>query len=109
MLGWQQIDEPIGQNHGMEELLDEVPTNKERYQKLVGRLIYMSHTRPNIAYDVDVVSQFMHNRGEVHMNATVRLLRYLKSAPGKGLMFSKHGHAYIMRYTDVDWGAKGVR
>ncbi|CAL9010317.1 unnamed protein product [Prunus brigantina] len=43
------------------------------------------------------------------MNAVVRILRYLKSAPGKGMMFSKHGHVDIMGYTDSDWAAKRYR
>ena len=63
----------------------------------------MSHTRPDLAYAVSVVSQFMHSPNEVHMDAIYRILRYLKSAPGKGFMFSKHGHLEVERYTDVDW------
>jgi len=55
----------------------------------MGKLIYLSHTHPGIAYTVSVVSQFMHNPSEEHMNAVIRILRYLKSSPGKGLMFSK--------------------
>ncbi|BBN68151.1 hypothetical protein Prudu_303S000400, partial [Prunus dulcis] len=80
-----------------------VLTNKERYQRLVGRLIYLSHTRSDIAYAVSVVSQFMHSPSEDHMNAVLRILRYLKSAPEKGLMFSKHGHLNIDGYSDADW------
>jgi hypothetical protein len=37
------------------------------------------------------------------MDAVVRILRYLKSAPGKGLMFSKNDHLDIEGYTDADW------
>ena len=44
MLGCQPIDIPIEQNHGIEELLNQVPTDKGRYQRLVGRLMYLSHT-----------------------------------------------------------------
>ena len=66
--------------------------DKGRYQRLVGKLIYLSHTRPDIAYVVSVVSQFMHNPRQPHMNDVERILRYLKSSPGKGLLFSKHGH-----------------
>ncbi|BBN68766.1 Ankyrin repeat family protein [Prunus dulcis] len=54
-----------------------------KYQRLVGRLIYLSHTRPDIAYAVSVVSQFMHSPSEDHMNAVLRILRYFKSASGK--------------------------
>ncbi|BBN68699.1 ABC-2 type transporter family protein [Prunus dulcis] len=103
MLDCKPADTPIVQNHHLGEYPDQVLTNKERYQRLVGRLIYLSHTRPDIAYAVSVVSQFMHSPSEDHMNAVLQILRYLKSAPGKGLMFSKHGHLNIDGYSDADW------
>ena len=80
-----------------------MPTNKERYQILVGKLIYLSHTRPDIAYVVSIVSQFMHCPSEDHMDTVIRILRYLKSSPGKGLMFSKNNHLNIEGYIDADW------
>ncbi|PRQ35370.1 putative RNA-directed DNA polymerase [Rosa chinensis] len=103
MLDSQPVDTPIEQNHRLAEYLDQVPTNKARYQRLVGRLIYLSHTRPDLAYAVSVVSQFMHNPSKTHMDAVFRILRYLKSAPGKGLLFSKHSHLDVSGYTDADW------
>ena len=63
----------------------------------------MSHTRPDLAYAVSVVSQYMHNPSEDHMNAVIRILKYLKSAPGKGLVFRKHGDLRVSGYTDADW------
>ncbi|KAL6180126.1 hypothetical protein ACLB2K_046794 [Fragaria x ananassa] len=75
---------------------------KPVYQ-LVGRLIYLWHTRPDLAYAVSVVSQYMHNPSKDHMNVVMRILRYLKSAPEKGLVFRKHGHLRTSGYTDVDW------
>jgi hypothetical protein len=94
---------PIVQNHRLGEYPDQAPTDKGRYQRLVGKLIYLSHTRPDIAYAVSVVSQFMHNPSEDHMDVVIRILRYLKASPGKGLMFSKNSHLKINGYTDADW------
>lgn len=83
---------------------DQVPANKGRYQRLVGRLMYLAHTRPDIAYALSVVSQFMHNPREKHMNAVMRILSYLKAAPGKGILFTKDDNYLKIRgYTDVDW------
>ncbi|CAL2228767.1 unnamed protein product [Prunus armeniaca] len=83
ILDCKPVDTLIVQNHHLFEYPDQVPTNKERYQRLVGRLIYLSHTRPDIAYAVKVVSQFMHSPSEDHINTVLRILRYLKSAPVK--------------------------
>ena len=91
------------QNVKFEICPDQCPTNKEKYQRLVGKLIYLSHTRPDIAYAVGVVSQFMHNPSEDHMRAVTRILRYLKGTPGKGIKFKKNGHTKIEGYTDADW------
>ncbi|KAM0996429.1 hypothetical protein ACFX2C_006437 [Malus domestica] len=45
----------------------------------------------------------MHSSSEAHMGAVERILRYLKSSQGKGIMFSKNDHCRIEGYTDVDW------
>ena len=52
--------------------------DKRRYQRLVGKLIYLSHTKPDGAFLVSVVSQFMNNATEEHMKVVFRILRYLK-------------------------------
>ncbi|KAM2246579.1 hypothetical protein COP2_007815 [Malus domestica] len=103
MLDCKLVDTPIEQNHRLSLFPDQVPTHKERYQRLVRSLIYLSHTRLDIAYAVSVVSQFMHSPSEAHMDAVTRILRYLKMAPGRGLFFSKNGHLNVEGYTDADW------
>ncbi|KAK3004952.1 hypothetical protein RJ639_020199 [Escallonia herrerae] len=108
MLECKPADTPIVQNHGLREHQAQIPTNKERYQRLVGKLIYLSHTRPDIAFAVSLVSQFMHNPSKDHMNAVIRILQYLKSSPGKGLMFRKHHHLDIDGYTDADWAGNAT-
>ena len=85
-----------------------MPTDKGRYQRLVGKLIYLSHTCPDVAYAVSVVSQFMHQPSKDHMEAVTRILRYLKSSPRKGLMFSKNNHLRVNGYTDADWAGNTI-
>ena len=65
---------PIEQNHRLISE-DGPPVDRERYQRLVGRLIYLSHTRPDIAFAVSVVSQFMHDPRSRHMDAVIRIIR----------------------------------
>ena len=103
MLDCKPVETPMEMNHKLGILPDQAPTDKGRYQRLVGRLIYLSHTRPDISYAVNVVSQFMHAPSEEHMEAVYQILRYLKSAPGKGLLFSNNGISNIEGYTDSDW------
>lgn len=66
--------------------------------------MYLAHTRPDLAYALSIVSQFMHNPGEQHMNAIMHILRYLKSAPGKGILFTKNeDYQRVDAYTDANW------
>lgn len=74
MLDCKPADTPIVQNHKLREHPSKVPADKERYQRLVGKLIYLSHTRRDIAYAVSVVSQFMHQPSKDHMEAMVLIL-----------------------------------
>ena len=60
------------------------------------KLLEFSHTRSNIAYAVTVVSLFMHSPREPHIDAVYQILCYLKSSPGKGLLFSRHFSAIIL-------------
>ncbi|GKD44991.1 ribonuclease H-like domain-containing protein, partial [Tanacetum coccineum] len=57
-------------------------SNIGNYQRLVGKLIYHTNTRPNISYVVHCLSQFMHAPFESHLDLAFRVLRYLKGSPG---------------------------
>ena len=89
LLGSKPVDTPIEQNHKLFQCSNSANIDKRRYQRLVGKLIYFSHARPYITYAVNVVSQFMHDPRKLHMDAVERILRYLKSTPGKGILFLK--------------------
>ena len=52
-----------------------------RYQRLARKLIYLSHTRPDIAFAISVVSQYMHAPYKEHMEAVYGILKYLKGSP----------------------------
>ena len=89
-LGSKPATTPIDPNHRLGLDSEEHLVDKGRYQRLVGKLIYLSHTRPDIAYVMGVVSQFMHSPLECHIEAVQRILRYLKTTPGRGLLFKKY-------------------
>ncbi|KAH9796154.1 retrovirus-related pol polyprotein from transposon RE1 [Citrus sinensis] len=103
MIGCKPVDTPMDANLKLGDLKDSIPVERGRYQRLVGKLIYLSHTRPDIAFAVSVVSQFMHAPCEEHMEAVYRILRYLKGTPGKGLLFKKNEARSVEAFTDADW------
>ncbi|RVW45749.1 Retrovirus-related Pol polyprotein from transposon RE1 [Vitis vinifera] len=103
MLGCKPIDTPMDSQKKLGIEKESTPVDRGRYQRLVGRLIYLSHTRPDIGFAVSAVSQFMHSPTEEHMEAVYRILRYLKMTPGKGLFFRKTENRDTEVYSDADW------
>lgn len=58
----------------------------EPYRRLVGKLIYLGVTRPDILYDLHILSQFMNAPREDHWNAVLWVIRYLKIGLGQGIL-----------------------
>ncbi|RVW33229.1 Retrovirus-related Pol polyprotein from transposon RE1 [Vitis vinifera] len=82
----------------------EIPsTNPERYRRVVGKLNYLTVTRPDLAYAVSVVSQFTSAPTLKHWAALEQILCYLKKAPGLGILYSSQGHTRIECFSDADW------
>ncbi|XP_021836873.2 uncharacterized mitochondrial protein AtMg00810-like [Spinacia oleracea] len=81
----------------------DVLTNAEPYQKLVGKLIYLTITRPDIAFTVHVLSKFMHKPTNVHMQAAIRVLRYLSGSQSQGILLASKSYARLQAYCDSDW------
>lgn len=73
------------------------------YRRLVGRLIYLTVTRPDINYAVHILSQFMNSPRSSHLDAAHRLVRYLKGSVRKGIFFSSSSIMDIRGYCDSDW------
>ncbi|GAV82300.1 hypothetical protein CFOL_v3_25752 [Cephalotus follicularis] len=77
--------------------------NYGRFQRLVGKLIYLTITRPDITYAMSFVSQFMQTPTEGSMELVHRILRYLKSCPSRGILMENNGHSNIDAFSDADW------
>lgn len=92
---------PIMLNHGLRIKEGAELADREWYQRLVEKLIYLSYIKPDIAYVVGVVSQFMHQLHAEHLEATMRIVRYLQGTVGHGL-FKKNENLEIHGYTDAD-------
>ncbi|KAK2452382.1 putative mitochondrial protein [Trifolium repens] len=103
MLGCKPSETPMDATVKLGNFEKGTPVDKGRYQRLVGKLIYLSHTRPDISFAVSTVSQFMNCPTEEHMEALYRILRYLKMTPGQGLFFQKSTSREIEIFTDADW------
>jgi hypothetical protein len=75
------------------------------YRRLIGRLFYLTHTRPEIAYAVSKLSQFLSAPTNEHMLAGLHVLKYLKNNPGQGLFFDSSSSLSLKGFSDSDWGS----
>ena len=78
-------------------------TDCTAYRTLVGSLQYLCLTRPDIAYAVNKLSQFMHRPTTEHWNAAKRLLWYLCGTLTHGLFLHKANSLSLHAFSDADW------
>ncbi|GJR84883.1 retrovirus-related pol polyprotein from transposon TNT 1-94 [Tanacetum coccineum] len=77
--------------------------NPEKYRRVVGKLNYLIITRPDIAFPVSVVSQFLTAPRMSHWDAVTQILGYLKGTPGLGILYANHRHHIAEGFTDADY------
>lgn len=73
------------------------------YRKLVGTLVYLTLTRPDISYAIGVMSRFMQNPKKPHLEAVRRILRYIKGTLGYGVMYKKGDECKLVGYCNADY------
>eukprot|EP00253_Pinus_taeda_P027989 PITA_27989 len=73
------------------------------YKSIVGSLMYLTATRPDIMFDVSLISRFMERPKEAHWQATKRILRYVKGTKKFGILYNVSEHSDLVGYTDSDW------
>ncbi|XP_019229374.1 PREDICTED: uncharacterized protein LOC109210416 [Nicotiana attenuata] len=84
--------------------VDKELEDKGGYQRLVGRLLYLTMTRPDIAFVFQVLSQYMHAPKVSRMEVAQRVVRYIKTAPGLGLFMPAKASKSLCAYCDSDLG-----
>jgi histone deacetylase 1/2 len=79
------------------------PEDSTKYRSIVGALQYITFTRPDLAFAVNRVCQYLHAPTTVHWTAVKRIIRYLKSTESTGLLIRKKSPLIISGFSDADW------
>ncbi|KAI3695317.1 hypothetical protein L1987_78312 [Smallanthus sonchifolius] len=95
---------PIPVNHGLHPDKDGKDVDYKLYRGMIGSIMYLTASRPDIMFDVCLCSRFQSQPNESHMIAVKRIFRYLKGKPRLGLWYSKQQSFDLKAYTDSDYG-----
>ncbi|KAF5449775.1 hypothetical protein F2P56_030187, partial [Juglans regia] len=105
LLGSRPTSFPMKQNLKLSDTDGDLLPDPGSYRWLVGRLIYLTITRPDIVFAVNNLSQFMHAPRVPHMTAATCVLRYIKGTPGQGIFFPSSNDLHVSAYTNSDWAS----
>jgi hypothetical protein len=101
LLGTAPADTPMDRGLKLSNKSD-LLKDPGHFRRMVGNLIYLTVSKSNITYAVHVLSRFIHQPRKLHMEAALRVVRYLKRAPGQGLFFSSNNDFKLRTYSDSD-------
>lgn len=73
------------------------------YRRLIGKLIYLTISRPDLTYAVQVLSQYMDKPHQPYLDAVHRVFKYLKSTPEHGLFFLAQSNFHLKAFCDSGW------
>ena len=73
------------------------------YRSMIGSILYLTASRPNISYFVRVCARYQANPKESHMIALKRIIKYIKTTAYFGVWYSKDTNDVLAGYSDTDW------
>ena len=105
LLASKPANVPMEQSTKFSSSMGEDVSDPSLYRRLIGKLLYLTLTRPDICYSVHKLSQFMSSPKALHLQAAYKVLKYLKKTPGQGLSLSANSKLRLKAYCDAKWEA----
>lgn len=103
MLDCKPISTPMDPNARLQEDKGKNLEDATMYRQLVGSLIYLTLSRPDISYAVGVASRYMSTPKKPHLDAIRRILRYVKGTLNYGILYKKTKKCQVIGYCDADY------
>lgn len=100
----KSVDTPMCQKEKLSKEDESERVNETFYRSLVGCLMYLTATRPDILHSVSLLSRFMNCATETHLTSAKRVLRYVKGTLDYGIKFCANQVCILQGYSDSDWG-----
>ena len=102
MLGRRPMATPMITNWKTIDASEDKDVNPTLYRQLIGSLMYLVNTRPNICYVVNTLSQFMAEPKRAHWGAAKHVLRYIQGTVEYGLLYTRGKDIRLRGFTDTD-------
>ncbi|KAL5794299.1 hypothetical protein ACOSP7_002893 [Xanthoceras sorbifolium] len=97
------ISTPMNQKEKLNKKDGTDKVDERYFRNLIGCLMHLTVTRPDILFAVSLLSQFMHCASEIHLIAAKRILRYIKGTVNYGVKFEKCQSFKLCGFSDSDW------
>ncbi|KAK9930160.1 hypothetical protein M0R45_027212 [Rubus argutus] len=98
------VTNPMSTTTKLCEDLEGKPIDQKLYRSMIGSLLYLTASRPDISYSVGVCARFQANPKESHLEAVKRIIRYVSCTSTCGIFFTFDTNVEIAGYSDADWG-----
>lgn len=102
------VDIPLELNGKINHSKDICHSDPTLYREIVGSLIYLSITQPDIAYEAQIVSQFVLALCTTHWGVVIHILHYVHETLFWSLLFSFYSELVLCAYSNVDWAGDVV-
>nr|XP_028962156.1 uncharacterized protein LOC114826248 [Malus domestica] len=94
---------PLAMNERLSKIDGSEAANEREYRQIVGSLLYLTATRPDVMFAASLLARFMHNPTKKHMGTRKRVLRYIQGTIDFGIVFEKGKTTTLIGYCDNDW------
>ena len=103
MAASKPVSTPMSSNEKLQQEDAAEKADAKTYLSLVGSLIYLTNTRPDIVHSVSLISRFMNQPSKLHYAAAKRILRYLQGTKKLGILYKKENDNNLVGFTGSDW------
>lgn len=105
MLGCKPSSIPMEPNQKLSKDDGEAFDDTKLYRRLIGKLIYLTITRPDLCFAVQKLAKYTAAPRVPHYQALLKVLRYIKGTVSQGIFFSAKSSLQLKGFADADWGA----
>ncbi|GJR34260.1 retrovirus-related pol polyprotein from transposon TNT 1-94 [Tanacetum coccineum] len=102
LLSTDTVDTPMVEKNKLDEYLQGTPVDATLYRGMIGSLMYLTSSRPDLIYAVCLFARYQSKPIEKHLQAVKRIFRYLKGTFNMGLWYSKDTDMLLTAYADAD-------